>query len=672
MHKYLEKIEFDKITKILSKYAVTSFGKKMCLDLLPETNLHDAKEKLLETTESHILLYRKSTPPLSEVADITMHIKTLESFGTLSCSMLLDLANIFKICRNLKEYFSSDIDTSFSKIVSNYFSGLYSNLNLEEKVFSAIIDESTIDDHASNNLFHIRKEIQKTESDIRNKLNSYLKASYIQEPVVTIRAGRFVIPVKQEMRSEVKGFVHDISSSGSTVFVEPTAVFDLNNNLNKLKLDESLEIEKILQTLTSLFYPYIDELKQDIELIGKIDFAFAKAKYAKETLSTEPILTEKKEINLVRARHPLIDIDKVVPITLPLGQNYSCLIITGPNTGGKTVTLKTVGLLCAMAASGLYIPAAENSSCFVFDKIFADIGDEQSIAESLSTFSSHMTTIIEILNHATSNSLVLLDELGSGTDPAEGSSLAISILNAFYKKGVLTLSTTHYPEVKNFALVTDGFENASSEFDLESLKPTYKLLIGVPGQSNAFEISSKLGLSKSILEEAKSYVSSNKISVEEILKNIYDDKKIIENEKDKILNQSAEIQELRNSLKKQNEALKQSEKDYVAKAKEQARQILISAKEDADEIIKSLKSNSVSKSEANILRKNLKQKITNLSSENRENIGAPLSLEDVIIGNTVKVKPLKSQGTILSLPDKSRKNTVADSVLQKCILHYPN
>ena len=655
MHKYLEKIEYDKVTEILSSYATTSLGKKLCLDLLPETSLQDAQNKLLETTESYILLYRKSTPPISEIPDITMHIKTLESSGTLSCAKLLDLANIFKMCHGLREYFSSDIDTSFCKILSGYFSDLYSNQKIESSIFTAVLDEDTLDDHASANLWHIRKEIQKTEAEIRNKLNSYLHASYIQEPVVTIRAGRFVIPVKQEMRSEVKGFIHDISSSGSTVFIEPTAVFDLNNNLNQLKLDETIEIEKILQTLTSLFYPYIDEIKQDVELIGKIDFAFAKAKYAKDTNCTEPVLTADKNINLIKARHPLIEKDKVVPITLPLGKDYSCLIITGPNTGGKTVTLKTVGLLCSMAASGLYIPAAENSSCFVFDKIFADIGDEQSIEESLSTFSSHMTTIIEILHHATANSLILLDELGSGTDPNEGACLAISILNAFHKLGSLTLSTTHYPEVKNFALVTEGFENASSEFNLENLMPTYKLLIGVPGQSNAFAISEKLGLDKSILEDAKSYISSDKVSIEEILKNIYDDKKIIEEEKDKILKNSAEIQELKNSLTKQNDNLKQSEKDLITKAKEEAKQILIDAKEEADEIIKSLEKSSITKSEANLMRKKLKDDIINISTVSSSNVNSPISKEDIQIGKSVKIKPLNTNGIVLEIPDKSGK-----------------
>ena len=653
--KYLDKLEFNKIQEILSSFAVTQVGKELAMELLPSSNLQEAKHIMAETTESHILLYRKGTPPLSEIPDITVYLKALEAQGSLSTRALLELAHILKLARELKEYFSADIDTSFCTNLTQYFSVLYSNTSVEQAILSSIIDENTIDDHASTALWHIRKDIQKTESQIRKTLNSYLHANYIQEPVVTIRAGRFVIPVKQEMRSEVSGFVHDISSSGSTVFIEPTSVFDMNNHLTGLKAEENNEIEKILHDLTSLFYPYIKEIEQNVNLIGKIDFAFAKSKYARSIDGTEPILQEEKKINLVKARHPLIAHDRVVPISVPLGEDYSCLIVTGPNTGGKTVTLKTVGLLCAMAASGLYIPAAEKSSCFVFDGIYADIGDEQSIQESLSTFSSHMTNIIEILNIATSNSLILLDELGSGTDPAQGSSLAISILNAFKQRGCLTLSTTHYPEVKNFALVTDGFENASSEFDVETLRPTYKLLIGVPGQSNAFAISQRLGLDEYILEEAKSYVSSNRVSVEEILKKIYDDKKIVEEEKDKIIKNSKDIENLRLSLEMQKQALDKEQGDAVLKAKQKAREILLSAKDEADEIIRKLEA-APSRSDANQLRKKLKEKIAETSSNTDFEVAVPLTKEEIKIGEFVKVKSIGAEGTILSLPDKSRKS----------------
>lgn len=653
MQKYLEKLEFPKILEILSNFAITAIGKELAHSLIPCTNLKEANQKLAETTESYILLYRKGIPPLVEIPNITIYLKTLESNGTLSATALLQLAHILKLARELKEYFSSDIDTSFCFYLTNLFSNLYTNPKIEDSIFLSILDENTIDDHASQNLWLIRKEIQKTEADIRKKLTSYLHASYIQEPVITIRAERFVIPVKQEQRNEVNGFTHDISASGSTVFIEPTTIFEMNNILNELKLKEKIEIENILKQLSNLFFPITEELKQNINFIGKIDFAFAKAKYAKSIEATEPILHEEKYIDFKNSRHPLIAPEKVVPVTISLGKNFSCLIITGPNTGGKTVTLKTVGLLCAMSASGLYIPVAEKSSTCIFDGIYADIGDEQSIQESLSTFSSHITNIIEILNVSTSNSLILLDELGSGTDPIEGSSLAISILQAFSNRGCLTISTTHYPEVKNFALVTDNFENASSEFDVENLKPTYKLLIGVPGQSNAFSISQKLGLDPNILDYAKSLINSDRISIEEILKNIYDDKKLIEEEKEKTLKNSKRIEELKISLENQRKLFESEEKEAIFKAKEKAREIFISAKEEADEIIHLLE-NSTSKSEANILRKKIKSKIEETIPVSSSSASS-LNINEIAIGANVFIKSLQTQGTILSLPNKSKK-----------------
>lgn len=652
-HKYLDKIEYGKILEILSGFAVTHMGKEIANMLTPYSTLDKALSAMKETSECDVLLYRIGTPPISDIADITLHTKSLKSQGSLSAPNLLELANIFKMTRELKDYFTSIIDTSFCERINEYFDNLYSNKRIEDSVFTKITDEDTIDDHASTTLWHIRKDIQKTESEIRQKLNSYLRANYIREPVITIRAGRFVIPVKQEKRNEINGFVHDISSSGSTVFIEPTTVFEMNNKLNSLRLEENNEIEKILHELTSLFYPYIEELKQNSELIGKIDFAFAKAKYARSIDANEPNFNEKEIMNLINARHPLIEPDKVVPISVPLGKDFNCLIITGPNTGGKTVTLKTVGLLCAMASSGLYIPADTNSTVCVFDNIYADIGDEQSIQESLSTFSSHMTNIIEILHKATKNSLVLLDELGSGTDPAQGSSLAISILDSFYQKGCLTLSTTHYPEVKNYALVTDGFENASSEFDVESLKPTYKLLIGVPGQSNAFAISKKLGLDEPILNKAEALISDSSISVEEILKNIYDDKKKAEEEKEKAIKHSQEIEELKIILEKQKAELDLSMDESIVKAKEKAKQILIDAKQEADEIIKELE-NTTSKSDANRLRKNLKERINEFNIEESPNASTPLDINEIHIGDFVRIRSINNDGVVLKLPDKSR------------------
>ena len=423
--KYLEKLEFNKIKEILESFCTTYIGKNLSEDLLPFLEKKDIVKALKQTTESSILLYRKGNLPLYEIANIVPSLKKLEASSSLSTKELLELANILKISRELKEYFNNDaIDMSEFTNLQNLFTNLYTNSNIEKTIFTSIIDENTISDSASSSLANIRRNIRNKEQEIRNKLNSFMHSKFVQESVITVRQGRFVIPVKNEYRSEVKGFIHDISASGSTVFVEPVSVFDLNNELNNLKNEENIEIQKILMKLSSLFFELTNSMQNNVNLIGLIDFIFAKAKYSNSLDAIEPIINDEKFIDLKRAWHPLIDKKIAVKNDIPLGKDYTNLIITGPNTGGKTVTLKTVGLLCLMAMSGLHIPAKEGSSIYVFDNIFADIGDEQSIADSLSTFSSHMTNIAKIINEATYDSLVLLDELGSGTDPVEGSNLA--------------------------------------------------------------------------------------------------------------------------------------------------------------------------------------------------------------------------------------------------------
>ena len=479
----------------------------------------------------------------AELSDISEYILLLEKNNFLSAKALLDIANVLKTSRLLKEYYFEN-PLNETDALNNYFNNLYTNNKIEHTISSAIIDENTISDDASSNLMSIRRNIRKVNQEIRNKLQSLLSSKFLQEPIITIKNNRFVVPVKNEYKTNVNGFVHDISTSGSTVFIEPMNVFELNNKLSDLKNEEIIEIEKILQKLSSLLFDLVGEIKNTFNLIGLIDFIFAKAKYAKEINGIYPIISDKKVINLIEARHPLIDKNKVVPITLSLGEKYTCLVITGPNTGGKTVTLKTVGLLCLMGMAGLHIPAKEKSSIYVFDNIFADIGDEQSIQESLSTFSSHMVNVVNITISATKDSLVLLDELGSGTDPLEGASLATSILEFLSNKDILTVSTTHYQEIKHFAMVNDKFENASCEFDINTLSPTYRLLIGVPGKSNAFEISKKLGLNDEILSRAKSFMTDESINIEELLKNIYDNKLLIEKEKEKILKDSEEIEKI--------------------------------------------------------------------------------------------------------------------------------
>lgn len=653
----LKKLEFNKIVEILSSFAVTDKGKKLSLNLVPYTKKDDTIKAQNETKEALTLLYRKGSIPLTaELSDISEYILLLEKNNFLSAKALLDIANVLKTSRLLKEYYFEN-PLNETDALNNYFNNLYTNNKIEHTISSAIIDENTISDDASSNLMSIRRNIRKVNQEIRNKLQSLLSSKFLQEPIITIKNNRFVVPVKNEYKANVNGFVHDISTSGSTVFIEPMNVFELNNKLSDLKNEEIIEIEKILQKLSSLLFDLVGEIKNTFNLIGLIDFIFAKAKYAKEINGIYPIISDKKVINLIEARHPLIDKNKVVPITLSLGEKYTCLVITGPNTGGKTVTLKTVGLLCLMGMAGLHIPAKEKSSIYVFDNIFADIGDEQSIQESLSTFSSHMVNVVNITISATKDSLVLLDELGSGTDPLEGASLATSILEFLSNKDILTVSTTHYQEIKHFAMVNDKFENASCEFDINTLSPTYRLLIGVPGKSNAFEISKKLGLNDEILSRAKSFMTDESINIEELLKNIYDNKLLIEKEKEKILKDSEEIEKIKNSLQNEKDDISSKKSEIISKAKEKAKNIILEAKEDANEILKEMESSKDTK-KLNKLRKDLNDKLENYkknSETTSNNIQNSLSKEDAKNGVEVFIPSLNQSGIIVSNLSTSNK-----------------
>lgn len=651
--KYLEKIEFNKILEILKDFAITLEGKKLCLDLLPSSNENDVKHLISETTEAIILKTRKGLPPIAEIDNISAYIKILESENSLSTVGLLSLAHILKISRELKEYINKDIEVDFAPITVRYFNNLYSNPKIESRIFSCILDENTIDDNASSTLASLRRNRRKLEQDIKKNLSNLLNSKFIQEPIVTIRNDRFVIPVKAEYRSEIKGLIHDMSASGSTVFIEPFSVFEINNKINSLKVEENLEIEKILENLSSLFFGITEELENNVRLISMIDFAFAKAKYAESINATEPIINSEKFINLKNARHPLIDKTKVVPINISIGKDYTSLIITGPNTGGKTVTLKTVALLEAMAMSGLHIPTSERSSVYVFKNLFVDIGDEQSIAESLSTFSAHITNIVKITNNVDSESLVVIDELGSGTDPIQGANLGISILDFLHNTGCITLATTHYPEIKNYALTTNGFENASSEFDLDTLSPTYRLLLGVPGKSMAFEIGKKLGLNEKILENAQSKMESSHVDTEELLKNIYNDKSTIEKEKEKILKESAEIEELKKSLSAQKNKQENEYAEIINTAKLEAKNILLSTKKEANDIIKELSNNK----NTDKIRNKLNEKIKSIKPEIKQNNNL-LSSNEIKLNMNVFINTLGQEGIIISKPNRNNTVTV--------------
>ena len=659
----LIKLEFDKIINILTNYCITSKGKELARNLLPSNNFNEVQNMLDETKEAVSLTFRNSCPSFYEFQDIDLSIKNLESGISLSPFAILNLNKILEMSYELKNYFNKDyIDASNYPILSKLFSLLYTNKNIIDKIHYCISDEGIIEDNASSTLKDIRKKQKNLEDNIRSKLNDMIHGNfskYLQDSIITIRNDRFVIPVKEEHRSQVKGFVHDVSNAGSTLFIEPISIFEMNNEINKLKLDEELEIEIILQKLSFLFEPYIEELKQNVELIGKLDFIFAKAKYSKELDGITPILNTQREINLKNARHPLIDKNTVVPISLNLGRDFSCLLITGPNTGGKTVSLKTVGLLSCMACAGLNIPASENSSIYVFDKIFADIGDDQSISNSLSTFSSHMLNIVSIIKNATKNSLVLVDELGSGTDPIEGANLAISILEHLYNLGALTIATTHYQELKQYALTTPGFENASVEFNINTLKPTYNLLVGIPGKSNAFAISKNLGLPNSIIENAKSLMSKDQINFEEILKNIYDQKSLIEKEKVEIDKKLEHISTLEKSLITDNENLQKQEQDILNKAKINARDILLNAKDEASNIIKELNQITNTKTAEN-LRNQLNKSISSLNNtpmlennKKQQHNSNSLDIKDIKPNMTVFIRKFNSNGIVLSRPSKS-------------------
>ena len=664
---HLEKLEYNKILEQLNKFCTTQYGKNLANELLPSNEKTKVISLLQETLEAINLSTRNSFPSFYDAGNIEITLKQLESMQKLNTKSLLNLANILKNAEELKSYFDKDFITSDSfPILSDLFNMLYSNNSITSKIFSCILEENIIDDRASKELYSIRRKKKNLEQDIRSKLNTMIHSSsyskYIQEPIITIRNERFVIPVKEEYRSSIKGLIHDVSNAGSTVFIEPLSVFEMNNEIHELVNNENIEIEKILSELTKLFVPIISHIKENLDIIRKLDFIFAKAKYAKTINAIIPKVSNEKEINLKNARHPLINKETIVPITLTLGKDFSTLLITGPNTGGKTVTLKTVGLLTCMACSGLAIPCDENSSIYVFDNIFTDIGDDQDISSSLSTFSSHMTNIVDILKNFTSESLILLDELGSGTDPVEGANLAISILEHIKNIGALIICTTHYPELKKYALVTDGFENASVEFDVSTLSPTYRLLVGIPGKSNAFEISKKLGLDNKIIKNKKSHLSSKEIAFEDLLKNIYDDKALIEKEKEDITKELKQVKLLRKSLERDNTSLKQKESELINNAKIKARNILLDAKEEANEIIKEMnnfaKENKLnSNSELSNLRNTLNSKIKDIKiyDENEDNNSSNTNLkpEDIYLNMNVFVKTLKQPGIVVSNVSKS-------------------
>ena len=674
IEKYLNKLEYNKILDLVSNYCSTYIGKDFVSKLMPLNNKDLVKMKLEETSTAQTLLYRKGEPPISNITNIDIGIKNLESYNSLSAKALLDVAHVLQTSRFLHDYFFADdtFDLSDFSLLEDYFSMLYYNETIEKNILNSIIDEYTIADDASKTLSALRRNKRKLEQDVRDKLSNFIHSSsyskYLMDSIITIRNDRFVIPVKEEYKDSISGAILDISASGSTVYIEPSSIFELNNKINGIKAEESIEIEKILKNLSLSLFPIASKIKTTLGAIGQIDFIFAKAKYSKKINGICPLINDKKEINLYGARHPLISPEVVVPIDVSLGNNYTSLLITGPNTGGKTVTLKTVGLFCLMACSGILIPARENSSIFVFDNVFADIGDEQSIQESLSTFSSHMVNIIEILKEATSSSLVLLDELGSGTDPVEGASLAISILENLHTLGALTICTTHYPELKKYALTHEGFENASSDFDVEHLRPTYKLLIGIPGKSNAFAISSKLGLPDYIIEDAKSHIDSDNEQFEDVLSEIERQRIQIEKDQETIAVYKSQIKSLKRDYELKTEKLNEQRDKILNKAREEAVDILKEAKETADEAIKTINkygksgnTREMEKSRSNVGAKLKKNQVgSSIKAAKPKKAYKP---SDFKLGTGVKVLSMNLNGTVASLPNAAGNLTVKMGIL---------
>lgn len=620
--KFLEKLEYNLIKEKLAFFCKTFDGKNKAIQLEPYSDQELVQKSLDETNALIELSSRLGNLPISSLDNLAETLKRVESQSPLTIIGLLQMLEVLKNSHELSNFYSKAKEDNLlsTNILDNYFLELYSNESIEKKIKNVIISENEISDNASPTLNRIRKEKKNLEIDIRNRLNDIIHSNtyskYIQDKVVTIRNGRFVIPVMNEYRSMIKGFIHDLSSSGQTVYIEPTAVFEANNRINELEIDEVREIERILEELSTLLFPIFGFLKQNIELISNIDFLNAKALLSDELDASKPVISN--YIFFKKARHPLIDKNKVVPISLYIGKidevkaDFSTLVITGPNTGGKTVTLKTVGLLVLMAQSGLNITCQEGSTIKVFDNVFADIGDDQSIAESLSTFSSHMTNIAYILSNMTQDSLVLVDELGSGTDPLEGANLAISLLEKFHEIGAFTLATTHYHEIKDFCYVTDGYYNCSLEFDLKTLRPTYNLLMGIPGKSNAFEISRKLGIPQDVILNAKSLMDKPAIDSEQLFKEIYDDRVEIAKEKIQIEKNLNQVTLLRKKLEDENNNKLKIEEEKIENAKIQARQILIDAKDEADKMIREL--NKISLSDNN------KRQLENLRTKMNEKI----------------------------------------------------
>ena len=673
--KVLHTLEYDKIIDRLEPFASSPQAKAMCRELVPSTDLVEIRERQTQTKDALSRIYKRGNLSFSGLVDIRPSLKLLEIGSTLNTKELLGIASLLALTEQVQEYGSTEDEDLLNDSLQGTFDSLCPIHSLMFEIRRCILAENEIADDASAKLKEIRRSKKTTNQSIHSKLasivNSQNNKNLLQDSIVTMRNGRYCIPVKAEYRGSFPGMIHDQSSSGSTLFIEPMAVVQMNNQLKELEIQEIAEIERILSILSERAVFEKDNLYDNFMLLTKLDFIFARGKFAKSYDGSEPIFNEDGIIDIKYGRHPLLDPKTVVPINFTMGENYTMLIVTGPNTGGKTVSLKTVGLFTLMGQAGLHIPAFEGSRLSVFEEVFADIGDEQSIEQSLSTFSSHMTNIVHILENADYKSLVLLDELCGGTDPQEGAALAMSILTYLHKLDVPTMATTHYSELKGFALSEDGIENACCEFDIETLSPTYKLLIGIPGKSNAFAISKKLGLDPSIIENAKDQLDENVQDFEELLAELEKTKLEIEEEKNKIEAMKLEAKELAESLKQKKEDIKEKREQMLRQAREEAHDIVANAKTLADESIR--KFHGWEKQTGVHTNKKMEETRSKLGKEMR-GLEAKLAYRgsgkkgshvasDFHVGDLVFVHTFSLEGTVKTLPNAKGEVTVQMGLL---------
>ena len=654
----LRVLEFTKIREHLAEGALTEAGAEKCRTLEPYDSLPEVQAALAETEEAAVILQYVGGHPMSPFPDVRPALSICEKGGSLTAGMLLHVAEMLRAARAARAALVTDRENT--PILKARAEGLFTARNLEKDITDAILSEDEIADRASSELMNIRRHLRGAQDRIKDKLNQMIHSAamqkYLQDPIITLRGDRYVLPVRAEYRSSVPGLVHDQSASGATLFIEPMAAVEMGNELKQWEAKEQQEIARILAALSAEIAPYARDMRETVELMAELDFIFAKGLLSRRWTCVQPKINQEGTLHIIRGRHPLIDPEQVVPETIWLGKEFTTLVVTGPNTGGKTVTLKTVGLFTLMAQAGLQVPADPGTEMAVFEQVFADIGDEQSIEQSLSTFSGHMTNIVTIMREVTPRDLVLFDELGAGTDPTEGAALAQSILTRLLHIGVRTIATTHYSELKIFALTTRGVENASVEFDVETLRPTYRLSIGVPGKSNAFEISRRLGLPENLIDGAKKLLSGDTVRFEDVIANAEYHRQVAERERQIAQEAGKETIRLRNEAEKLRREMEEKREQTLRKSREEAKRILEQARRESETILselKKLKKNAAAgDGTAAELRRRLEHGIDDLSEglrqENLEDTEAPKTVKP---GDRVRILTLGAEGTVLAPPD---------------------